>query len=229
MRGALGCRRRCRSAPADRRRPLVGPSPPLSCSDEERATVAAQLAHHKATYAVLQAGLKEAALAQRAAALRSAAEERRELLAGGDAGLRLRKVQAEGDAAAMAEEVTGGLRRTRQVREQLGSSGVRSMLAPTPPVSNLFAIGGSRFTQSEAANSLGLASRSPCDLALCLGTGARRGAGAHERHAGSHGDVAHGAGPHARRVPGAAPPPAPEPRPAGHAQLAGQVGERRAG
>lgn len=78
--------------------------------------VAQVLAQHKAAYAALQAGLKQAALAQRTAALRSAAEERRELLTGADAGLRQRKAQRDADAQALAEDVTGGLRRTRQVR-----------------------------------------------------------------------------------------------------------------
>ncbi|KAL4457832.1 hypothetical protein ABPG75_012697 [Micractinium tetrahymenae] len=84
-------------------------------SDEERAALAGQLAGHKREYAGLQAALKDAALAQRAAALRSAQEERKELLAGGEAGLRQRRAQLEGDTVAAAEEVTGGLRRTRQV------------------------------------------------------------------------------------------------------------------
>ncbi|KAL4420075.1 hypothetical protein ABPG77_004340 [Micractinium sp. CCAP 211/92] len=84
-------------------------------SDDERAALAAQLVGHKREYASLQAALKDAALAQRAAALRSAQEERKELLAGGEAGLRQRRAQLEGDAVAAAQEVTGGLRRTRQV------------------------------------------------------------------------------------------------------------------
>lgn len=46
--------------------------PPPGHSDEERAALAAQLAGHKREYAGLQAALKDAALAQRTAALRSA-------------------------------------------------------------------------------------------------------------------------------------------------------------
>lgn len=49
-------------------------------------------------------------------------EERKELLTGGEAGLRQRRAQLEGDAVAAAEEVTGGLRRTRQVRLRAGAS-----------------------------------------------------------------------------------------------------------
>lgn len=104
---------------------LPCPSPPSTpaptCSeDDERAEAASQLAQHKGEYARLQAALKEAALAQRAAALRSAQEERKELLAGGEAALRQRRAQAQGDVVAAAEDVTGGLRRTRQVSGCMG-------------------------------------------------------------------------------------------------------------
>ncbi|PRW56334.1 ATP-dependent zinc metalloprotease FTSH mitochondrial [Chlorella sorokiniana] len=83
--------------------------------EEEQRALAAMLAQHKAEYARIQAAFKQAAVDQRTAALKSAAEERRELLAGGEAGLRQRRAQTEADAAALAEDVTGGLRRTRQV------------------------------------------------------------------------------------------------------------------
>ena len=63
-------------------------------------------------------------------------EERKELLAGGEAGLRQRRAQLEGDTVAAAEEVTGGLRRTRQVRgghagsRWVGACGVSEAAAP---------------------------------------------------------------------------------------------------
>lgn len=75
----------------------------------------AVLAQHKGQYAAIQAAFKQASLAQRTAALRSAEQERRELLAGPDGVARQRKLQTEADAVALAEDVTDGLRRTRQV------------------------------------------------------------------------------------------------------------------
>eukprot|EP00887_Chlorella_sp_A99_P001434 scaffold8.g1434.t1 len=84
-------------------------------SDEERAGVASLLARHKAEYASLQGALKEAALAQRAVAMRSAAEQRRELLAGTDPLARQRALATEAGAVAASEGVTEGLRRTRAV------------------------------------------------------------------------------------------------------------------
>ncbi|KAI3436768.1 hypothetical protein D9Q98_006180 [Chlorella vulgaris] len=93
-------------------------------SDEERQEVEALLAQHKAEYARIQAAFKQAALSQRTLALRSAAEERRELLTGGDAATRQRKLQTEADTVTLAEDVTGGLRRTRQVlAEELEHTG----------------------------------------------------------------------------------------------------------
>ena len=88
---------------------------PLCSEEEEQRALASLLAQHKAEYARIQAAFRQAAIDQRTAALKSAAEERRELLAGGEAGLRQRRAQTEADAAALAEDVTGGLRRTRQV------------------------------------------------------------------------------------------------------------------
>lgn len=98
--------------------------PHLCSEEEEQRALAALLAQHKAEYARIQAAFKQAAVDQRTAALKSAAEERRELLAGGEAGLRQRRAQTEADAAALAEDVTGGLRRTRQVGAMGGWQGV---------------------------------------------------------------------------------------------------------
>lgn len=139
----------------------------LPSEDEERQQAAQVLAGHKAEYERLQGAFKAAALAQRTAALRSAAEERKELLSGADAGLRQRKAQTEADAVALAEDVTGGLRRTRQVRRRGGGCG---------------RLGGSR-TRIQPGR---LCKPQNCADLLCL-SGACRGAGAHQCHAGGHG------------------------------------------
>jgi hypothetical protein len=97
----------------------------LPCSDEERQAAATLLAQHKGEYERIQPAFKQAALAQRTTALRSAADERRELLAGGDGAMRQRKLQAQADSVALAEDVTGGLRRTRQVRTAWTDSSAR--------------------------------------------------------------------------------------------------------
>ena len=85
------------------------------CSDDERQVVAALLAQHKAEYGRIQAALREAAVRQRQIAMASAAEERKELLAGAAPLGRQRQLQTEGDMVAVSEGVTDGLRRTRQV------------------------------------------------------------------------------------------------------------------
>ncbi len=77
--------------------------------------MAAVLAQHKAEYERIQAAFKQAALSQRTAVLARAKEERRELMLGADGGAKLRQLQTEADSVALAEDVTGGLRRTRQV------------------------------------------------------------------------------------------------------------------
>lgn len=124
VRGCLQSCRCCRRRslpPTPCTPPTSHPPTPLHRSDdEERQPAVTLLAQHKAEYERLQGALRAAALAQRATVLRSAADERRELLAGGEAGLRQRRAQRDADSVALAEDVTGGLRRTRQVRVNAG-------------------------------------------------------------------------------------------------------------
>jgi hypothetical protein len=85
-------------------------------SDEERQRVAVLLTRHKAEYERIQQASKDAALQQRRRAAQSAANERKELLAGAaDPAAKQRALQTQAELVTASQGVTEGLRRTRQV------------------------------------------------------------------------------------------------------------------
>lgn len=86
--------------------------------------MAALLSRHKVEYERILQAFKQAALQQRQRAAQSAAEERKELLAGAaDPAAKQRQLAMQGELVAASEGVTEGLRRTRQVLAEVGVGG----------------------------------------------------------------------------------------------------------
>jgi uncharacterized protein (DUF488 family) len=100
--------------------PPLPPAPGASSDEQERQKNALLVTKHLAEYERLQTLYKETIVEQHHRTLEELAEARRELL--GPNGAAKLLLQTESDALAASRNITEGLRRTKQVLAEVGST-----------------------------------------------------------------------------------------------------------